>query len=445
MKQIAILTTFRSDDPAYSLCNVVNDQLKMLVGAGYKPVVLVTKGFTGGRMFASKHVELRELPDQTRSNSLDKQFLREESFVKDVEVLEKAMVNALRDIDVVVTHDIIYQADALKHRMALAQAHDQALPKLRFMHWIHSASSPYRMSAMRGEFPEIYQNVMKDVFPNSFYIFMNEWSRPRIGKEFGVAEHLIKIIPHPTDYFNFAKYTPESVKLVHDKKLHEADFVCIYPCRLDRGKQVEVAIKTLASLKKLDFMVRMVVVDFHSNSTDTNDDKYQYRRQLKDTAVDWGLNSDELTFTSEYLKEWNLEVPSSVVADLFDVSNIFIMPSASESFSLVTQEAAMKGNLLVLNRNFPPFREIFGPAAIHWPFNSAVSITDHSEGNTTVNYGTLKNEQTDFLMLAKNIVAGSLNKQNITRRALLRLRTLETVFRRNFEPNILDLYNAFPL
>jgi glycosyltransferase involved in cell wall biosynthesis len=445
MKNVAILTTFRADDPAYSLCNVTNDQLKMLIGAGYKPVVLVTKGFVPGRMFKSSYVELRELPDQTRSNAIDQNLIKDEAFMKDVQVLQDAMVNALRDVDVVITHDIIYQPDALKHRIALAYAHDQAMPHLRFMHWIHSATSPYRMAALRGQFPEAYREAMKDVFPNSFYIFMNEFSRPRIGREFGVPEHNIRIIPHPTDYFNFAKYDKETIKLIHDKKLHEADYVAVYPIRLDRGKQVEVVIKIMATLKKLDRTVRVVIVDFHSNSKDPSDPKYQYRQELREVAIDWGLNSEEITFTSEYLPEWDLEVPSTVIADLFDISNLFIMPSASESFSLITQEAAMKNNLLVLNRNFPPFREMFGPAAIHWPFNSAMNPIDITEGKTTVNFKSPEHEKEDYMLLAKNILASTLNKQNITRRGLLKLRTLESVFRHQFEPTMFDLFNVFPI
>lgn len=444
MKNICIATTFKSDDTAYSLCNVANDQLKMLVGAGYKPVVLVTKGFQGGRMYKNPNVEIRELPDQARSNQISGQV--DQDFTKDVQELQDAFVNTLRDIDVVITHDFVYQPDALKHRIALAKAHDEALPQLRFMHWIHSGINPYRMSALRGDMPDAYRNVMKDVFPNSFYVYMNEWSRPRIGREYGIAEHLVRIIPHPTDYFGFAKYDQDTVKLVHDKRLHQVDYVAVYPIRLDRGKQVQCVIKAMASLKRHDMTVRVVIVDFHSNSKDPNDPKYQYRQELKEIAIDWGLNEDEITFTSEYNPEkWDLEVPASVIADLFDISNVFIMPSASESFSLVTQEAAMKGNLLVLNRNFPPFREIFGQAAIHWPFDSAVSVTDVAEGSTTVNYNGKDGERNDYMMLAKNIIAKTLNYQNQTRRNLLRLRTLESVFRHHFEPEMHDLFTIFPI
>lgn len=96
MKNIAILTTFRADDSSYSLCNVTNDQLKMLSGGGYKPVVLVTEGFQGGRMFNSPDVEIRKLPDQRRSNAIDQNLIKDNEFQADVDKLSEAFVNTLR-------------------------------------------------------------------------------------------------------------------------------------------------------------------------------------------------------------------------------------------------------------------------------------------------------------------------------------------------------------
>lgn len=428
--KIAIVATFREDDSAYSLCNVVNEQLHMLVSNGYKPVVLVTEGFKPGRMFADPDVELRFLPDQNRYNEVKV----DDTFNDDVEKLADAMVDKLHDIDIVLTHDIIYQPDAIKHNLALRYAHGHALPNLHFLHWIHSATTPYKLSALRGEFKEKYRDVVTNTFPHSYYIFMNEWSRPRIAREFDVPEYLVKIVHHATDYYKFAKYDQYTIDLINEKRLLDADYVDIYPIRLDRGKQAECVIKLMGSLKKLNFSVRFICVDFASTSDDPQDPKFQYRQFLKDTAIDWGLNEQDVTFTSEFKPESKYSVPTGVVADLFDFSNIFVMPSMSESYSLITQEAAMKGNLLILNRSFPPFRELFGPEAIHWPFNSAVAIADIADGETRINYPYPDGEKEDFLKLAKEVVANTLNKQNSVRRRLLRQRLPREVFIKQLEP-----------
>jgi glycosyltransferase involved in cell wall biosynthesis len=91
-------------------------------------------------------------------------------------------------------------------------------------------------------------------------------------------------------------------------------------------------------------------------------------------AVDWGLNSDELIWTSEYKDEWQAEISHEDVLALFRLSNVFIMASRSESYSLITQEAAMNKVVVVLNQDFPPFRDIFGPNAIYRKYSSNFDV-----------------------------------------------------------------------
>lgn len=430
MKTVAILATFRDDDIAYSLCNVVNDQLKMLVNAGYKPKVLITEGFKPSRMFADPNVELRFLPDQIRQNTV----VVDKTFHEDVDKLREVMTKHLADVDVVITHDIIYQPDALKHNVALRVV-GATNSKLRFLHWIHSATSPYNIINLIPYFSEEYHKILQQHFPYSFYVFFNNWSIPRIAHEYSVGQELVRVVHHPTDYQDFANYHPLTRRIIEEKKLLEADYIDVYPARLDTGKQLEYPIKLMAALKRLGYAVRFISVDFHSSSNDPKDPKWQYRQELKDLALDQGLNEQEVTFTSEFDPALKVRVPTQIVSDLFDLSNIFFMSSSSESYSLVTQEAAMKGNLLILNRNFPPFREIFGPSALYFPCNSNVDPTNFTDGDTRVKFD---NEAEAYEELAKLVVVHTMNKQEVTRRRLLRERNLDYVFKRELEPIILE-------
>jgi hypothetical protein len=56
------------------------------------------------------------------------------------------------------------------------------------------------------------------------------------------------------------------------------------------------------------------------------------------------------------------------------LSNVFIMPSVSETYSLITQEAALLKQVVVLNHDFPPFRSIYGENAIYRRYSSAFDI-----------------------------------------------------------------------
>lgn len=358
----------------------------MLVRAGYHPTVIVNEGFEPVEMFGHKNVTLKFIPSVACHNEVKK----DETFDADVDAIEKALEAALQDVDVVISHDIIYQNACLKHNFA-ARRVAKKNPKILWLHWIHSATSPITLNALRPIFTDEYLNLVATPFPNSRYVFFNHYSIPRIAKDFGVDESVVRVVHHPSDLSEVYGLSKQVARFVDDKKILEADVICVYPCRLDRGKQVEFAIKTVAMMKEFKLSVKMIVVDFHS----TGGDKITYRDDLKGIGIDYGLSQDELLFTSEVNEDWNTEVPYAQAMEIMRLGNVFIMPSASESYSLITQEAGLNKTVMVLNFDFPPFRDIFGPNAIYRKFSSNIDIFNGEQGNTTTDYGpaNISNEE----------------------------------------------------
>lgn len=424
MKKVAILTTFTSVDEAYSLIGVVQNQIRMLVGGGYRPVVIVKEGFHPEQTFAFPEVTLRYLPNVEVSNYIGESV--DDNFKKDVQKLKTFLLEALKDVDVVLTHDLIYQPESLKLNFAARQAVQEGLGHLRWLHWVHSATSPQQIGKELMQ-KDTYFEIASQRFPNSFVVFPNAYSIPRVARNFGFEEDQVKVVHHPTNLPSFCKFDPLVTKLVMDKDMLGADAIAVYPIRLDRGKQVEVVIKTMAQLKKLGMTVRVIVADFHS----TGGDKVTYREDLKRIGVDWGLNDYDLTFTSEFHEAWKTSVPHKVIHDLFELSNVFILPSRSETYSLITQEAALLGNLLVLNHDFAPFRDIYGEHAIYKQFSANIGF-DGLDGDITTTYGDEKAYFHDVAMRIKYEL-----ENNIVLAQQIRLRKYRNpmwVFRNELEP-----------
>lgn len=425
-KRVAILTTFTGWDPAYSLCRVVDEQIRMLVFGGYKPVVFVKEGFRPEEAFALKEVELRFIPSVPASNFISEAV--DETFKEDVDKLQKALVKGLQDIDVVLTHDLIYQPESLKLNFAARKAieEDDKVKKVRWLHWVHSATSPATLGKELGQ-QDSYFDIAQKRFPNSFVIFPNSYSIPRVARNFGFEEDQVKVVHHSTNLPGLCKWEPLVTQLVMEKNMLTADAIAVYPIRLDRGKQVEVVIKIMAQLKKLNYTVRVIIVDFHS----TGGDKVVYRDELKQMATDWGLNDFDLTFTSEYHESWKSSVPHKAVHDFFELSNTFIMPSKSETYSLITQEAALCGNILMLNHDFAPFRDIYGKSAIYKQFSSNIGF-DGLDGNINTSYEDEKGYFHDCAMrlkyeLENNIVLAQ-------QKRLRKFRNPIYVFKEEIEP-----------
>lgn len=438
MKKIVIFTSFADFQSAYSLNIIVQYQIKMLLLNGYTPTVIVHDTFVPQGIYAHPRVKIEKIPNVPCHNEVKK----DDSFDADVSSIEARLREILRDTDVCITHDIIYQNACLKHNMAARRVAKDL--KVKWLHWIHSATTPIMLNMVRPLFSDEYVNLIAQPFPNSKYVYPNAYAVPSVAKNFSVNQEDVKVVHHPTDICGFYGMGDEVEKLVYAKDMLQVDAMATYPCRLDRGKQVEFVIKTMAMLKDFDLSVRVVVVDFHS----TGGDKVTYRDNLKQIAIDYGLSEDELTFTSEWNEAWRGECPQSVVRDLQLISNVFILPSVSETYSLVTQEAALTKQVIVLNQDFPPFRSIYGENAIYKKFSSAYDLmADPAEGLrsdswTGTQYGapTLPQdarkeaERQYHRGTAGEIVARLKHPEMALSRHLMKNRNLQTVFKKEMEP-----------
>jgi glycosyltransferase involved in cell wall biosynthesis len=433
LKKVAIFTTFDGVQEAYSLNIVTQMQLKMLIMHGYKPIFIATRGFKApeGSWYAHQDVEIRSYTPVAKANSTEG-YKDADAFLKDVETMAGELETALQDVDVVITHEVIYQPDALKHRMAAVKV-AMKKPEIVWLNWVHSATSPALLANVfkrEGKFiKEDYVKITETSFLNGLVVYPNSYDVPRVAKIFGVNEPDVKVVNHPIDITKY--FDPKLEQLIFDKGILNADFICTYPLRLDRGKQPEYVIKIMNALKKYGKTIRIIIADFHS----TGGDKVDYRQQLKELGMKLGLTSDELIFLSDI---WRSEAPQKVIFDLQSIGNVFILPSKSETYSLVAQEAMRFGNIMVMNQDFPALRSIYHEYPAYIKFSSVIDIrqevAEMSTGTTDTKYSD-EWEHWDWvarIILARYETDGSLLERNYIRQT----KNLQAVFRTQLEPLI---------
>ena len=386
MKRVSVVTDFYGIDPAYSLVSIAGAQIKMLLQHGYKPRVLVDEHFPKPESvpYPWNSVELFRLPAVPRSNQVE----LPQGWQQHLSRMTEAMRQGLKDIDIALSHDLIYQPAQLLYNMAARKVTQEREGGLHWLHLVHSATTPALVNAT-----DQYLSAIKLRFPFSFVVFPNEYSRPRVARNFGYEEDEVKFAPHPTDFPHYMGFLEVTKRLIDAKSMLGADVIMNYPARLDRGKQVEFPIRIAAQLKRLGKSVRFICMDFHS----TGGDKVTYREELKKLAQQLGLSPIEVTFTSEFSPNpaartsneqlpLRVQCPNQMVRDLMCLSNVFILPSRSETYSLVAQEAALCGNLLILNFDFPPMRNIYGEDPLYYKFSSNIDAMTGLDGDTNVEY-----------------------------------------------------------
>ncbi len=366
MKRVAILTDFINHDPAYSLCGVVGNQIKMLVKNGYKPTVIVKKGFDDKNAYPDCEVISVDPGRTSNTVVIDKECGAE------INSLGLQLRDALLDIDVVLTHDLIYQAALWKYHVACRRV-IKDLPNLKWLHWVHSATHTSTAN-QTGK----YKDELRGKFPNSTIVVFHAEEMVRKAGAFGYEIDEAVILSNPLDLTE--GYHPAALEAIKVGGLHKADAIAVYPARLDRGKQVEIILEIFGGLVAQGLDARVVVVDFHS----TAGDKAVYRSQLKKQAQE--LNVPTI-FTSDLkYPQANYHIPHQAVMDLMDYADIFIHPSRSESDPLTVPEAMWKRCGLMMNFDLPVFRQWDGKA-LFGKFSSNLDVLTGQPGETNTEYG----------------------------------------------------------
>lgn len=376
-ENIYLLTNFSTFLRSFSPIIVVGEQIKMLKRAGYNPILIASETWEPPEdtVFASTETKLMY------PAALHDPESKAEHVDEVVDLCYQQLNDILPDSAKVITHDLIFLPDyTIMNLAARRLATDRS--SIRWLHWIHSATNPRQVAVERNMFGDKYAEALNSPFPNSLICYPNAYDIPRVARNFNFEEDQIVEVPHSTDPTEGMH--PLVQRLYDQKRLGDADILMVLPLRLDRGKYAEANVRLIAASKQLGLTPHLVVCDFQS----TGGDKVTYREDLKKLAADLGAG-DCVTFLSEFDDIASMEIPHELVLDLFTLSNVFVSASKSETYSLVAQEAMLRGNFCILNQDFAPYRQIYGSNALYKQFDGAnISISGHN--------GEIKTEHGDI-------------------------------------------------
>ncbi|BBH71855.1 hypothetical protein ACTI_85400 [Actinoplanes sp. OR16] len=377
MRRVAVLTTFVQLWEAFSLCTVVEAHVRMLLRNGYDTTFAGCEGFQPDGIFANPLLRQWRMPAVHLSSDAEA-VARPAAYRQGVDRIVDALRPLLARIDVVITHDLVYLPHHLAYNEACRRlAHE--FPDVTWLHYLHSAPE-----ANPGLPPDDPRAARFTPFPHAFLLYPNAHDIPRVAAQYAVEEKYVKLVPHALDWENTFAFHPLTRALIREYDLYTPDVFAVYPIRMDRGKQPEKLVRLFAELKRSGQSVRLMIVNFHS----TGEHFLDYRAEILRERDELGLTPKEVIFTNGMgplpgiaphdIERYRIEVPRKVVLDLFHLTNVYVHPSGSETYSLVCQEAAACGNLLFLNDDFPAMRDVYGSDAHYVKFSSTRFVTTHN-------------------------------------------------------------------
>ena len=403
--RIGVLTNFNGADSAFSLVNVVGTQLQMLLDGGYTPVLFVASAFDGDGFWNGSRFEIRKVAPSDGES----------------QVILDALRQMTTDIDVMLCHDITFLSQNAQWADAIRELAKER-PHLAWLHWQHSRGGHAPVESME----------------RSWYCYPNMGDLEHVAQINNAALDRVRYIPHPLD-FGYLGWPELALRIAEDHQFPFVDVSGVLPARLDRQKQIEKAVRVFAGLKHGGRSVSFLVADAYA----TGDHFIQYKREVETLAHEQGLTDRDFAFLGENYEECRIATPRPVVKALFEMSNLFIQPSNAETSSLVAMEAALAGNLLLLNADFPPIHHLYKKALL-LPFGSIFEDTKYfrhiktADGNET----KIEDAQAYFDDQARQMVLPALEGQLIqaVKRQQLRERWPSQVFSAYLQPLIQEVW-----
>lgn len=361
--KIGILTTFWNLDSSFSLAGVVLQQLQMLLKYGYKPVLFVLENFKDEDK-VPVGVEVRKIPqiilEPYSSGDISK-------IEEDSNKVKQSLEEQMSDINVCLTHDIIFINSYLPYNTGMRKAIEGKCAHIKWLHWMHSGPSFKKLDN------SVWDNL-HTLPSNSRLVYMNNTDVVRAAEHYNTLPKNVRVISNPMDIREIYDFHPLTKELIDANDLMKPDVLAIYPLSTtrmdDAGKKIKKAIWIMAELKNRGNTVAFVIPNAHANA----DKEKQEIENMYRFAYEKGLERRELVFTSLHEPpKWEHGVPHKVVTDLFMLSNLFLFPSHSENCPLVLLEAMAGKNHIVLNGDFPAFYEFGKENAQYFRFGSTVA------------------------------------------------------------------------
>jgi glycosyltransferase involved in cell wall biosynthesis len=357
---IAILTTFQEFSPGYSLTGIVKDQARMLANYGHKVYLYVSERYHGEK-FSDDVTLCKDIPFSHLKDYRSRLDLTEDHkalITKTAEVLTSTLQQ--REIQIAFTHDFIFTGWFMPYGQGCRVA-TPALPKVGWLHWIHSIPS------IKSDWWKIneYGKKHKIVYPN--------WTdRTRVAEQYRGLDDHVRIIPHIKDLRSFFEFSDETCRFIKAyPAVMQADVVNILPASVDRlsSKRVDMVMKILGEIKAMGKSVCLVVCNQWATGRQQKEDTNKFREVGKQAGL---VSGKDMIFTSDFESpKFDVGIPTRMVRELFLCSNLFIFPTREESFGLVVPEASLAGGVLpVLNKSLQMQMEISGNHALYFDFGS---------------------------------------------------------------------------
>jgi glycosyltransferase involved in cell wall biosynthesis len=292
--------------------------------------------------------------------------------------IEAELSAELIGFDVLIAHNVVSLHKNLALTAALYALHTKhSSPRLIL--WHHDlawATRRYRHEMHPGYPWDLLQKPWEDVTQ----VVISKIRQKELAQLLGIAVNMIHVIPNGVDPRTFFKLEMQTIQLVNQLHLFEADPLFLLPVRLTPRKNIELALRILAEVRQ-EYPGAMLLVTGPEGAH--NPANAAYRKKLLDLREAMGLHG-AVHFLADVSAEF---IPDKVIADLYRLADALLFTSREEGFGIPLIEAAVS-RMPVFCTDIPVLRELgnadvsyFDPDAS--PGSVAAQIIRRLEGDAS--------------------------------------------------------------
>jgi glycosyltransferase involved in cell wall biosynthesis len=205
-------------------------------------------------------------------------------------------------------------------------------------------------------FPGYPWDLLRTLRSDISYVTISQERQRELADLFGCAPQQIQVIYNGVDPKELLALSDTGLALIDRLGLWESDLNLLMPVRVTEAKNIELALRVVASLKERGVQPKLIV----TGPPDPHEAKsMEYFQGLLHLRAGLGV-VDEMHFVYESGLDPTqpLIVQMPVVAELLRVSDALFMPSHREGFGMPVLEAGLAGIPIFCSYQVPAANEI---------------------------------------------------------------------------------------
>lgn len=214
------------------------------------------------------------------------------------------------------------------------------------------------------ETPDRYPwNLLKKPSENTKYVAISR-NRKRQLRELFDEGTPVHVVYDAIEIGEVLDLDPVISEFYRRHELYDDDFIAVYPARMVRRKNFELALRIINELKAYRSSLHLIItgpLDHHSR------DSLEYRNELFDLARKLDLTNDVIFCCREEnpLTGNPLEVTFDRVKQFYRLSDFLLMTSRQEGFGLPLLEAGINGTIIFCS-DVSPLPEVGGITPVYF-------------------------------------------------------------------------------